>query len=76
MKVSEFRDLVDNVFDVIRSYQSCTKSEREQEFCRVNKAIMELRECQWPKRLSDKDRQKGLAAFNKYFELSKEASFQ
>lgn len=64
MKVAEFRDIVDSVFDVVRSFQSATRSEREAEACRVQKAVRELRECQWPKRLSDKDRERALRALD------------
>ena len=60
MRVDEFRELVDAVFDAKRSLQSATDSEREAEAVRVQLWVRRLRDCQWPKRLSNSDRQKAM----------------
>ena len=60
MTIQEFRDVVDGVADARRSLQSCQPSERDAEACRVQGWVRQLRECQWPSRLSGSDRQRAL----------------
>ena len=65
MTVTEFRDLTAGVFDAITSFRGCCHDEKEAELCRVQLWVSWLRDSQWPKRLSDRDRQRGLLAFKK-----------
>jgi len=64
MNTAQFRELVDAVSDAKRSLQSAVASEREAEACRVQRWVRELRECKWPKRLKDGDRQRALRAMD------------
>lgn len=65
MTTSEFKELVSAVFDAVTSFRGCRVDEQEKELCRVQAWVAKLRECQWPKRLSDRDRQRGLLAMKK-----------
>jgi hypothetical protein len=65
MTTAEFKDTVSGVFDAVASYRGCRIDEQEKEICRVQLWVAKLREGQWPKRLSDSERQRGLLAFKK-----------
>ena len=69
MKVAEFRELVDGVCDATRSLRSATNAERDAEACRVQRWVRDLRDCEWPQRLSETDRRKALMAMDQAHEV-------
>lgn len=60
MTVAEFREMVDGVWDLRTSLVGAPVSEQAKEAARLQRSVSELRECHWPKRLKDEDREKAL----------------
>lgn len=64
MSFSEFSDLVSAVADKIASVKSAQPTEKDRELCGLQSWIREIRESQWPKRLSDAEREKALRVWD------------
>lgn len=64
MKTEAFMELVSGISYSISSVKSCPQSDVQSELARLQKSITTVRECQWPKRLSDSNREKALRLMN------------
>ena len=64
MQTESFMELVSGISYSIATVKSCPQSSVEPELARLQKSITAVREAQWPKRLSDSNREKALRLMN------------